>query len=377
MGQSDPDWEVVSLDDLNPHGLQLVSDFFNEQFPGVFYPECTPDIFKWKLGLDNPAGSGFLTVAINNGVVIGTASGTRKILASNNQSISAIEIGDTFTHPNFRKNGKCITELANTAELDPYFTRSVFGRLVRETITRAQLAGVVYIYGTPNENSKPPYLKRLQFREIDRDKLNSNIILTSQTAFLRKIRPLVILSTKFSQIYTRALSYLVFGKNSLLEITAEDFLYFCSQEYLAVHDKEDKIYLKRTPEILKHRYVNHPSYNYRFFQIAVKDVVKGVLITCEVIRSSGVSSLVVSDWLISDKIIEKKITFFISQLRSFSQKSETISFWDFDGPSKLAKFFHGIIVRKKISLISKAFLESSGQDVAEFGDFHMGWSDNG
>jgi hypothetical protein len=144
-----------------------------------------------------------------------------------------------------------------------------------------------------------------------------------------------------------------------------------------VHDKEDGIYLKRTPEILKHRYVKHPSYNYRFFQIAVKDVVKGVLITCEVVRSSGVSSHVVSDWLISDKRIEKKITFFISKLRSFSQNSEIISFWDFGGPSKLAKFFHGIIVRQKISLISRDFIKSSGQNVAEFGDFHMGWSDNG
>jgi hypothetical protein len=377
MGQSNPDWEVVVLDDLDTHSLQLVSDFFNEQFPGVFYPECTPDVFKWKLGPNNPAGSGFLTVAMNNGVVIGTASGTRKILASNNQSISAIEIGDTFTHPNFRKNGRCLTELTNTTEIDSYFTRSIFGRLVSETITRARLAGVEYIYGTPNENSKPPYLKRLKFKEIDNGKLNSNVILTNQNAFLHKIRPLVILSTKFSQIYTCALSYLVFGKNSLLEITAEDFLDFCSQEFLVVHDKEDGIYLKRTPEILKHRYVKHPSYNYRFFQIAVKDVVKGVLITCEVVRSSGVSSHVVSDWLISDKRIEKKITFFISKLRLFSQNSEIISFWDFGGPSKLTKFFHGIIVRQKISLISRDFINSSGQNVAEFGDFHMGWSDNG
>ena len=138
MGPLNQDWEVRSLDDLESNGLQLVSDFFNEQFPGVFYPKCTPEIFKWKLGSGNPAGAGFLTVAINNGLVIGVASGTRKILQENDELFNAIEIGDTFTHPDFRKNGKCITSMSQNASNDKYFTVSVFGRLVSETISRAQ-----------------------------------------------------------------------------------------------------------------------------------------------------------------------------------------------------------------------------------------------
>ena len=102
------DWEVKSLDDLNPSELQLVADFFNEHFPGVFYPKCTPDLFIWKLGSSNPAGQGFLTVAMSNGLVVGTASGTRKILIENNKIIEALEIGDTFTHPDFRKKGNVL-----------------------------------------------------------------------------------------------------------------------------------------------------------------------------------------------------------------------------------------------------------------------------
>ena len=138
MGISDPDWEVKSLDDLNPGDLQLVSNFFNEQFPGVFYPECTPEIFKWKLGPSNPAGQGFLSVAMSNGLVIGAASGTKKIIIEDGKLISAIEIGDTFTHPDFRKKGKCITPPSDSAVEGEYFAISVFGRLVSETIMRSR-----------------------------------------------------------------------------------------------------------------------------------------------------------------------------------------------------------------------------------------------
>ena len=377
MGPLNQDWEVRSLDDLELNGLQLVSDFFNEQFPGVFYPKCTPEIFKWKLGSSNPAGLGFLTVAMCNGLVIGVASGTRKILRENNETFSAIEIGDTFTHPDFRKNGKCITSMSQNASNDKYFTVSVFGRLVSETISRAQLSGTCFIYGTPNENSKPPYLKRLNFTEIDQGNIYSNVIITPRFVPLQKIRWVLSFSDLLIRLFIRALSYMVLGRNSIHEISDTEFLANFREEYYCSEYLQNRIYLVRSPQILQHRYTMHPNHHYRFFQVSVKGVTKGVLITTEVLRSSGVSSFVVSDWLFSDRKIEKRIALLISKLRSHNQESETISFWDFGVPSKITKFYLGIILHKKVSVISKDSRTTSAVNSTEFGDFRMGWSDNG
>ena len=377
MGPLNQDWEVRSLDDLDSNGLQLVADFFNEQFPGVFYPKCTPEIFKWKLGSSNPAGSGFLTVAMCDGLVVGTASGTRKILTENNKAFNAIEIGDTFTHPDFRKNGKCITPRFAGTATDKYFALSVFGRLVSETISRAQMNGVGFIYGTPNENSKPPYIKRLNFTEIDHGNIYSNVIITPKFAPLQKIRWILNFSEVVIQHLVRALTYIILGKNSIHEISDKEFSSNLHEENLSAKNEQDKIYLARTSEILNHRYLMHPSHIYRFFQVTVKGQKKGVLITTEFPRATGVSSFVVSDWLFSDRKVEKRIALFISKLRSHNKESEIISFWDIGGPTKIAKLFLGIIVRRKVSLISKDFRSMSAGKSAEFGDFHMGWSDNG
>jgi len=377
MGPLNQDWEVRSLDDLDSNGLQLVADFFNEQFPGVFYPKCTPEIFKWKLGSSNPAGSGFLTVAMCNGLVVGTASGTRKILTENNKAFDAIEIGDTFTHPDFRKNGKCITpRLAGTAT-DKYFAVSVFGRLVSETILRAQMNGVGFVYGTPNENSKPPYIKRLNFTEIDHGNIYSNVIVTSKFAPLRKIRWALSFSNLLNQLFARALSCIVLGRNSVHEISDTEFLANFTQKYYSTAHVPDKIYLVRNSQILNHRYLMHPSHIYRFFQVNVKGLRKGVLITTEVLRSSGVSSFVVSDWLFLDQKVEKRLALFISKLRSYNQNSETISFWELGGPGKVTKLFLGVVKHKKVSLIGKDFRITESDKSPEFGDFRIGWSDNG
>lgn len=377
MGPLNQDWEVRSLDDLDPGALQLVSDFFNEHFPGVFYPKCTPDIFTWKLGSSNPAGRGFLTVAMSNGLVVGTASGTRKVLIENNKLLEAIEIGDTFTHPNFRKNGKCMTPLHPDADEDKYFTVSIFGRLVSETITRAQLNGIDFVYGTPNENSKPPYLKRLKFNEIDQGKIYSKVVITPEFAPLHRIRWILKLTQTFTQLLTHILSFLILGKNSVREISNDEFLEIYKEEMTISKHKTNRIYLVNNYQVLYHRYVSHPNHKYRFFQINVKGFNKGVLISTDVLRPSGVNSFVVSDWLFSDEKTQKRLPLFISKLRSYNQKSETISFWELGQSMKVTNLFLGIITRKKISVIAKDYRVSDAGYAPEFGDFHIGWSDNG
>ena len=371
------EWEVRSLDDLDPQGLLLVAKFFNEQFPGVFYPECTPELFKWKLGPSNPAGRGFLTVAICNGLVIGTASGTRKVLSESGKTFEAIEIGDTFTHPDFRKSGKCITPNNLEENNDKYFSVSVFGRLVSETISRAQKNGIKFIYGTPNENSKPPYLKRLNFSEIDEGKISSNLIITTRYKPIQKVMLFQKIFESVAKIYTHTYAFLVLGKNSIHEIHQDEFLSKLNHEYFKTNSYTDKVHLVRDAQILQHRYVMHPSYRYQYFQVTIKGINKGILITTIVRRSTGVTTFVVSDWLFSDQKVEKRLVLFISMLRPHILKAETVSFWERGGYSKITKLSLGIIKHKKISLISRDFRDIHGVKESEFGSFPMGWSDNG
>jgi hypothetical protein len=377
VGQLMKNWEVKVLDDLDPDLLLLVCDFFNKEFPEVYYPECTPEIFEWKLSKRNPAGTGFLTVAISNGLIVGTASGTRKIISEGGKSFEAIEIGDTFTHPDFRKSGSCITPFGTNTPLDPYFSLSIFGRLVSETIERAQLNGVRFIYGTPNTNSQPPYLKRLHFKEVNKGQVSSNLIITHNFYKLRRFPRVAKFFMSIFRLVNYSLRYLIMGRNSVLEITKEDFIMNLSEINFPAVSETDKLSLVRSPEILEHRYLAHPSYNYRFFKLLVNDQNQGVLITTEILRTNGIRSFVVSDWLISDRKIEKRLPLLLPLLLPHIRDSEIISFWEFEGYSKLKKLVVGTLKYSTVSLISKDNRLKKTAQISEFESFRMGWSDNG
>lgn len=370
-------WEVKVLDDLDPDLLLLVCDFFNKEFPGVYYPKCTPEIFEWKLSKRNPAGTGFLTVAISNGLIVGTASGTRKIMNEGGKSFEAIEIGDTFTHPDFRKSGSCITPFGPNATLDPYFSLSIFGRLVTETIERAHLSGVRFIYGTPNTNSRPPYLKRLHFKEVNKGQVSSNLIITPNFYKLRRFPRVAKFLVSIIRLVNYLLRYLIMGRNSVLEITKEEFIQNLSELNFSAASEPDKLSLAISTEILDHRYLAHPNHNYRFFKVIVKNQNRGVLITTEILRSNGIRSFVVSDWLISDRKVEKRLPLVLPLLLPYIRDSEIISFWEFEGYGKLTKFVVGTLKYSTVSLISKDNRLKNSVQISEFESFRMGWSDNG
>ena len=377
MSLLNQDWEVKALDDLDPKGLEQVSDFFNTHFPNVFYPKCTPEIFEWKLGSTNPAGRGFLTVALSHGKVVGTASGTRKKLFENGQSFVGMEIGDTFTHPDFRKHGKCITPKTSTGIEDEYFTVSVFGRLVSETIARAQINDVKFVYGTPNENSRPPYLKRLKFKEISKGEIFSNVLITSKFLSPRSTRWLLSIYESITKLFAGFFSYATLGRNSISEISSDGFLKICEKGFYQNSPVSGKIYLENSYSILRHRYVEHPNYDYRFFLVSVKDDDVGVIVTTEILRPSGTLSFVISDWFFSEEGMNRNIELFISKMRKYNNSAATISFWNLGRHNSFRNFLLGIYPRRKVDVISKDFRDSIHPRNSDFGDFHIGWSDNG
>ena len=377
MDQISQDWEVRTIDDLDPQGLQLVADFFNEQYPGVFYPKCTPQIFEWKLGPSNPAGTGFITVAINGGKVIGVFTLTRKTMMRAGIRIKVGEIGDAYTHPKFRRGGRCVSPNAHLGESDEYYQKSIFGRLVAETLFRAKLNGVQFVYGTPNAVAKPSYIKRLGFLECDEDKIFSKYLLTkffqNSNLLISALRSLC----KLNYFYSRLMLQFRMGVDSINRVPSEEvFNELVSNK--AVNPKGiNQLEMSIDTDYILHRYINHPTMEYSFYRVGTKEKVFGYVIATEIVRASGIRTLVISDWVTFNTEFTKKFPLILGCMRNFSRNAETISLWQSGRTPKYNLLLSGLFSGKRVSIVGKSLEDQTFTRELTFSDFRFGWSDNG
>lgn len=99
------------------------------------------EYYKWKFE-SNPYARGYLHLEHRNSHVVGSASITPKRIAILGETCLGAEIGDTFTHPSYRRQG--------------IFTKGV------TLCTKYGISnGFNVIYGTPNTLSLPGYKKKL------------------------------------------------------------------------------------------------------------------------------------------------------------------------------------------------------------------------
>lgn len=106
----------------------------------------TPELFRWK-HFDNPFGRSIALVAEEGGRLIGLRTFMRWSLQTpDGHVLQAIRAVDTATHPEHQRKG-------------------IFRRLTEEAVEVAKDDGVDMIFNTPNEKSKPGYLK-MGWREV-------------------------------------------------------------------------------------------------------------------------------------------------------------------------------------------------------------------
>lgn len=377
MSSENQDWEVKELDDLNTADLQLVSEFFNTHFPGVFYPQCTPEIFNWKLGPSNPAGRGFITAAINKGQVIGVFTLTRKNVIKNGMKLEVGEIGDAYTHPQFRKGGNCVSPKEHLGLNDNYFEKSIFGRLVAETLFRAKLNGIKFVYGTPNSIARPSYIKRLGFLECSGDRIFSKYLLTKYFKRPRLFSPILNIASRINYLSCKTLIRLHFGKNAITRVQGEEVLRntFTTTE-LGSYQRSD-LEMLIDKEYILNRYITHPSLHYLYFKVTSKKGLLGYIIATEIVRASGIKTLVISDWIIFEPAFVKMFNPILGSLRSFARDTQTISLWQSNKTPWINFFISGIFSVKPISIVGKSLDEEIPTKDFTFSDFHFGWSDNG
>ena len=100
----------------------------------------TADLWRWKHE-ESPFGESHRLVAVSeSGELIGLRAFLRWEFRDGSRSYRAVRAVDTSTHPNFQRMG-------------------IFSRLTRQAIEDVKAQSVDFIFNTPNDASRPGYLK--------------------------------------------------------------------------------------------------------------------------------------------------------------------------------------------------------------------------
>ncbi|MGH8900393.1 MAG: GNAT family N-acetyltransferase [Egibacteraceae bacterium] len=96
-------------------------------------------LYRWK-HVDNPFGRSFGWVATDSGRLVGVRLFMRWRFRQNGELVNAVRAVDTATHMDYRGRG-------------------VFSSLTRHGLDALAEAGVAFVFNTPNDQSRPGYLK--------------------------------------------------------------------------------------------------------------------------------------------------------------------------------------------------------------------------
>ena len=99
--------------------------------------------FHWKI-ISNYIRPGIINLIKDGNRIVSTTSVTPKLLVFKGELLNAAEIGDTYTHPDYWRQG-------------------MFALLINKTREDAGRSGINFVYGTPNELSLPGYQKKANF----------------------------------------------------------------------------------------------------------------------------------------------------------------------------------------------------------------------
>lgn len=129
----------MAVDDLDDATAERLSSFragFADHDEGRDRRTIAPSYYAWKLR-DNPFGHGYVSLAVDDeGEIVGSSTGTRKLAWFRGRFVDAVELGDAFTDPAWQRRG-------------------IYTSLRSATRDRALADGIELIYSTPNARSAP------------------------------------------------------------------------------------------------------------------------------------------------------------------------------------------------------------------------------
>ena len=251
-------WEArhFSEDDF-PNVADFRKSFDQDPSVASFRVSTAFEYHRWRM-MDNPKGRGEMSLAVDGGKIVGTASITPKRMVVSGQAVAAAETGETHTDSDYQRQG-------------------IFTKLVSMNLQRAKDRGIQLIYGTLNQNSLPGYEGRLGFRQV------------ASVRLINTIRPLRIRRSLKARFESRVLSLVATPAVStyfrlrfpllrpLGAVTRYDSLPaevsdFCKEALLAFD-----LYLVRDRQYLSWRYDQNPD-DYRIYVLRDDGRVTGYLV---------------------------------------------------------------------------------------------------
>lgn len=280
-------WDVVVGDDLDDRSVAGASAVIRASFPPGHPPTVSPEYYRWKLGDANPAGRGYLSVAVADGVVVGSMAVTRKRYRFRGRDLAGAEVGDVFTAPEFLRAGGA----AEPWEGDPehYLSKSVFGRLSTETMLRSDRDGVELYFGVANEAAIGGWIKRLGFAAWTGAPLTTysrpGAALVARRAARAHVprRPIVVADA----VHARLQGVLA-GRRAgdVREIGIDDELAPFDELWTDVRDRVP-LQPVRDARYIRHRFHEHPLASYRVFLVERGSRPVGYYVTRTHVDTSG------------------------------------------------------------------------------------------
>lgn len=366
----------ASVNDDNLALIEEVINFLRSEFPYDIGGELwTKEYFQWKLGPLNPAGKGFISIALVKGKVVGVVSLTRKRILLNGVMCDGGEVGDSYSTSRGRRNASPLKLSAHDPNPKSYLNKSIFGRLAFDVRTRAENCGVSLIYGVPNKNAYPSWVNRLDYFEAKKTNLFSfsrpgNYYLVNKNIKLKKI------SSLFNFIDNININIC----NLFYNFKYKNINLICNEFKINEVDKLwEKINLKngfslvRDGAYWKYRYLQRPAVEYKIFNYYLSDALVGMAAVRVIEDKELKSTICITEWMSTSDISEDYLIFKVVEYF----KNEDINFYNLWADSNSGKKFTKLLFkkRKRLPIIfsnnkNNDFLKNSEEIL-----FYMGNSD--
>lgn len=296
-------WVSVHGDDLQL--MDKAVAFLQGEFcPSDADPVWSVEYFLWKLGPNNPAGAGYVSLAVLDDKVVGIVSLTKKRLLLNGKPVAGGEVGDTYTSARVRRGVQ--PSVPSTLDPDPssFVNRSIFGRLASDARARAEADGIRVIYGTPNANAYPGWTKRLgyfDFQAYD----NQSFSRPTWRMFIKRYPGLAL-----ARSVIRASENALISIHAALSRAANGGLVFGLQppdeeEIEALWERikpSEGFSLVRDGAYWRHRYLEHPLAGYFLFGVRRQGALVGVVAIRLAAIAGAKPVLSIVEWMTEENV---------------------------------------------------------------------------
>lgn len=297
-------WSTVNDDELRMTDKAV--EFLQGEFcpPGAD-PIWSTEYFRWKLGSSNPAGRGYLSLAMLDDRVVGTLSLVKKRLLINGNEYIGGEMQDGYSAAAIRRSGRAINLSPKDSDPNSYINKSIFGRLASEVRERADADGISVIYGTPNKNAYPGWVNKLGYFDF-KDYCNRSFVRPTYNLVTRKYPSLNAMKSLFQNIekFSITIQKSIYSRVLCRSLTFEYSVPSVDElDELWSHLKPAKGFsLIRDASYWRHRYLEHPIAQYTFFSIRENVHLVGVIVARLFSDSGGKRVVSIAEWMNDEHI---------------------------------------------------------------------------